>query len=183
MKLLLRLLFRIFELSFRAGRKILMLLAKYRFRSCGRGVIFNPFDVFSYKTISIGNNVFIGEGAIFQATESSIVVGNKVMFGPRVMIMGGDHNAREIGRYMYDVKEKMPGNDLPVIVEDDVWIGCGAIILKGVTIGRGSIIGAGSLVNKSIPRYSIAAGNPARVLKARFDAEQIVEHERILGIN
>ena len=53
----------------------------------------------------------------------------------------------------------------PITIEDDVWIGGGAIILPGVTIGKGSVIGTGSVVTKSIPPYSVAAGNPCRVIK------------------
>jgi serine acetyltransferase len=64
-------------------------------------------------------------------------------------------------------------NDLvakgPVVIEEDVWIGSNTVILPGVTVGRGSIIGAGSIVTKDIPRYSIAFGNPAIVHSKRFD--------------
>ena len=59
----------------------------------------------------------------------------------------------------------------PVIIEDDVWIGARAIILPGVIIGKGSVIGAGAVVAKSIPPYSVAVGNPARVVKTRTDKE------------
>ena len=153
------------------------------FKSSGGRFVFAPFDIFSYQTISIGSNFFFGAGAIFRASESSITIGNKVMFGPRVTIMGGDHNFSHIGRYMFDVKEKAPGDDLPVVIEDDVWVGAGAIILKGVTIGRGAIVAAGAVVNKNVEPYSIVGGVPAKKIAQRFSDEQIAEHERILGIN
>lgn len=161
-------------------RRVCMAIVKLRFKKCGKHVIINPFDSFSYSTISLGNHVFIGKGAVLMASDSSISIGNKVMFGPKVTIMGGDHNASEIGQYMIDVKSKLSGDDLPVVVEDDVWVGTGAIILKGVNIGCGSIIAAGSVVNKSIPEYSIAAGVPARVVKPRFSVEKLAEHKRLL---
>lgn len=160
-----------------------MISLKQRFKRYGAGVVFTPSDIFSYETISIGNDVFIGPGAIFRASESSITIGNKVMFGPRVTIMGGDHNFSHVGRYMFDVKEKAPGDDLPVVIEDDVWVGAGAIILKGVTIGRGAIVAAGAVVNKNVEPYSIVGGVPAKKIARRFSDEQIAEHERILGIN
>lgn len=90
--------------------------------------------------------------------------------------MGGDYNTSDIGKYMYDINEKLPENDQPVVIKDDVWIGSGVIILKGVTIGEGSIIAAGALVNKDINPYSIVGGVPAKILKMRFDKSQINEH-------
>jgi acetyltransferase-like isoleucine patch superfamily enzyme len=78
---------------------------------------------------------------------------------------------------MIDVHDKRPDDDLGVIIEDDVWIGARAIVLRGVTIGRGAIVGAGSLVTKNIPPYAIAVGSPAKTIKFRWDVETILEHE------
>lgn len=118
------------------------------FKRHGKNVVFFPlYSFFSYNTIEFGDDVYIGPGANFSSI-TKITIGNKVMFGPNVTIMGGDHNTTEIGKFMFDVTSKNPENDLPVVIEDDVWIGTGVIILKGVTIGKGSIIAAGALVNK-----------------------------------
>lgn len=164
--------------------KLLMYLLKSKFKSIGKNVIFDPNDFFSYQTISIGNDVFIGSGAKFSASYgNSISIGNKVMFGPNVSIMAGNHRIDVIGKYMFDVKEKLPENDLPVVIEEDVWIGTGAIITKGVTISKGSVVAAGAVVNKSFPPYSILGGIPARILKVRFNDAEIIEHERKLYKN
>ncbi|HMR87789.1 MAG TPA: CatB-related O-acetyltransferase [Saprospiraceae bacterium] len=151
------------------------------FKQHGLNFIFDPFDQFSYKTISVGDDVFIGSGANFAASETFISIGSKVMFGPNVTIMGGNHNTSVIGAYMYDVKVKLPENDQPVIIEDDVWVGTGVIILKGVTIGKGSIIAAGSVVTKSCKPYSILGGIPAKLLKSRFTEEEINRHEQMIN--
>lgn len=112
-----------------------------------------------------------------------IRIGNKVLFGPHVYIMGGDHNYREIGQYIYDVKQKRDDDDQPVVIEDDTWIGCNVTILKGVTIGRGAIVSAGAVVSKDVPPYAIVGGIPAKIIKYRFSEEQILEHEKKLSRN
>lgn len=151
--------------------------------SCGKGVTI-PFDcwVTSPETVHIGDDVSIGGGTWLSAVNASIHIGNKVMMAPEVAIICGDHHIGTIGRYMFDVKEKAPEDDQPVVVQDDVWIGFRAIVLKGVTLGRGSVVGAGSVVTRNVPPYAIVAGVPARVVGARFSDDQIREHERLLGL-
>ena len=160
--------------------KILMYIMRYSFKSYGKNFHFDPYGVYSFRTIEVGNDVFIGPGATLSASESGIKFGNKIMLGPNVTMMGGDHNASIIGKYMYDVKYKLPENDLPIIIEDDVWIGCNAIILKGVTIGEGSIVAAGALVNKNVPPYTIVGGIPAKILKKRFEEDDLKKHINLI---
>lgn len=76
------------------------------------------------------------------------------------------------------VKEK--GSDGIVSIEDDVWVGANAILLKGVTIGEGAVVAAGSIVSKDVPPYSVVAGIPATVKKMRFTAEEIELHRQNL---
>lgn len=159
--------------------RLSMFSIRFLFKKCGKNVFFTSKDKFSYSTISLGNDVFIGPGAHF-STISSIEIGNKVMFGPNVTIIGGDHNTKKIGEYMFDVEEKESFNDLPIVIKDDVWVGTGVIILKGVVIGEGSIIAAGSVVNRDVPPYSVVGGVPAKVLKFRFDNGELELHIRTL---
>ena len=104
------------------------------------------------------------------------------MFGPEVTIRGGNHRIDLVGRFMKSVtnSEKRPEDDLGVVIEDDVWVGTRAIILHGTTIGRGAIVAAGSVVTKSVPPYAIVGGNPARILRFRFDLNTILVHEQTL---
>lgn len=155
------------------------LIIRPLFAECGRNVSFNPFDHFSYSTIRIGSDVYIAAGACFSALKG-ISIGSKVMFGPNVIIRGGNHNTTVLGRYMFDVHEKKEENDQPVAIEDDVWVGAGAIILMGVTVGRGAIIGAGAVVTRDVAPYSVVAGIPARVIRSRWSVAQIIEHEKML---
>ena len=130
--------------------------------------------------ITLGDDVIIGTNSCFLSTGAKLKIGNKVLFGPHVYIISGDHQANQVGKYIMDVQKKTEVCDQDIVIEDDVWIGAGTIILKGVTIGRGSVIGAGSVVTKSTKPYSINAGNPCRYIKDRFTKEQIEEHERSL---
>jgi maltose O-acetyltransferase len=93
-------------------------------------------------------------------------VGKDVMMGPHVIIIGENHNSTDL-----EIPMRLQGYKIfpPVRIEDDVWIGARAIILPGLTIGKGAIIGAGSVVTKDVPPYAICAGNPARILKYRTD--------------
>lgn len=161
-------------------KRVVMYLLRSAFKRCGTNFHFDPYGTYTYNTIEIGNDVYIGPGATITSSESSIIFGNKILLGPNVTIIGGDHNTSVIGKFMYDVKEKLPENDLPIIIEDDVWIGTGAIILKGVTIGTGSIVAAGAIVTKNVPSYCIVGGVPAKVIKERFSQEEKHEHLRLI---
>lgn len=171
---------RLFLFSRRAIRRIKVLLLRSAFKRHGRNFRFDPDGIYSYETIEVGDDVFIGPGAVFQASLSSIQVGNKVMFGPNVTIMGGDHNISESGKFMIDVINKRPENDQVVTIEDDVWVGTGAIILKGVRLGRGCVVAAGAVVTKNVLPYVIVAGVPAKGLALRFPLEEVFKHEEKL---
>jgi len=96
------------------------------------------------------------------------------MFGPEVMIRGGDHNINEIGKPMIHVKSG--GKNKSIVIEDDVWIGTRAIILKGSKISEGAVIGAGSIVTKDVLPYSVNYGIPSKSVKCRFTKEGLAVH-------
>lgn len=154
-----------------------------RFASVGNNFYFSPEGShFYFENIYIGNHVSIGYNADFIASRSKIIIGDHVVFAPHVSIRGGDHRFDIIGRYIDTVgdDEKLPENDKDVVFEGDSWVGMNVTILKGVTIGRGSIIAAGAVVTKDIPPYSIFGGIPGKIIGNRFTKEQIIEHERKL---
>ena len=161
--------------------RFLSFFYKKMLRGCGSNVRFSALTSdFTYRNLTIGNDVYIGPHALFLCTESQIFIGNKVLFGPHVTIIGGDHRITDVGRFIYDVLDKHPEDDQDVHIEDDVWIGTNTPLLKGVTVGRGAVVAAGALVTKDVPPYAIVGGVPAKVLKYRFTPEQIQEHERQL---
>jgi len=179
-KIVVRLFFLVFGLAFKIYKRFIMILSRMRFNKCGKNVIFDPFSNFSYKNISIGDDVYIGPDAKFLTALSTIKIGNKVMFGPEVMLIGGNHNTSVIGSYMFDIKTKKPEDDLPIVIEEDVWVGARVTILKGVKISKGCIIAAGSIVNKTTEPYGIYAGAPAKRLRDRFEGDDLSCHLKIL---
>ena len=130
--------------------------------------------------IYLGDNTYIGPRALFYCTSSQIIIWGGVTIGPSLTIIAGDHNYGTIGKFIIDEKNKLPENDQDVVIEPDCWIGCNATILKGVTVHRGAIVAAGSIVIKDVPPYAIVGGNPAKVIKYRFTEEEIVVHENAL---
>jgi len=139
-------------------------------------------DIKGLENLSVGDGTSIPKGSTIYCTDAPLTIGRKVIFGPRPTIITGDHRIDIVGKYIIDVtvNEKLPENDAPVVIEDDVWCGANVTILKGVTIGRGSVVAAGAVVTKSFPPYSIIGGVPAKLIKMRFTEEQIREHERLL---
>jgi len=129
--------------------------------------------LYNYREIKVGNNVFIGDGTTIGG-KVPVTIGNNVMFGPEVMIRGGDHNFTEVGKPMAQVKSG--GIDLPITIENDVWIGTRVIILKGVTIREGAVIGAGSILTKEAPPYCICVGSPAKPIRSRFTKSELRDH-------
>jgi len=160
--------------------RTLMYLFKPMFYECGKNVIFHPTkSELLYKNIAVGNNVYIGSGASFIVSRSKIIIGDKVLFGPNVTIRGGNHSSHIIGKFLYDYRlsDKLQSDDEMVIIDNDVWVGTGAIILKGVHIGRGSIIAAGAVVTKSVDPYSVMGGVPAKLIRQRWSLDDIKKHE------
>lgn len=122
------------------------------------------------KNVHFGHHVY----ANFNLTlvdDSHIYVGNHVMMAPNVVLAGGTHPIHP------ELRKKQVQYNLPVKIEDNVWLGAGVIVLPGVTIGENSVIGAGSVVTKDIPKNVIALGNPCRVLR-EIDANDLKFYEK-----
>lgn len=135
-----------------------------------RGELF----VYPYgKGLLIGDNCYVGENSIIRAGDM-IDIGYAVLIAHNVSII--DSDSHEIDATERDLSfqsliksghPKTPDKvkTAPIIIKDHVWISYGACILKGVTIGEGAIVGAGSVVTKDVPAWTLVAGNPAKVIK------------------
>ena len=129
------------------------------FKSIGSNCIIQPPFFCDYGVhITCGHDVFINFGCtILDCNE--VFIGDRVLFGPNVQIYPATHPT--------DPEPRKEGWEfaLPIKIEDDVWVGGSAVVCPGVTIGKGSTIGAGSVVTKDIPANVVAVGNPCRVIR------------------
>lgn len=164
--------------------KLMFAIWKRSMKHCGKRVIFHPKTsvVKGLWNLSIGDGAVISRGCTIYCTDAPLTIGEKVGLGPNPTIMTGDHRLDILGKHLMDitVDEKLPENDAPVVIEDGVWCGANVTILKGVTIGRGSVVASGAVVTKSCAPYSIIGGVPAKLIKMRFTPEEIKRHEMLL---
>ena len=132
----------------------------------------------------IGDHVYIGRHV---TVECDGEIGSNVLIANNVGLIGRyDHDHRMIGRairtapWIGSADYRGLGRDLELVIEDDVWVGFGAIVLTGVRIHRGAIVAAGSIVMTDVEPYTIVAGQPARPVGMRFGPTEIDAHERLL---
>lgn len=141
-------------------------------------VPFNPFSIGNNSVIEdfstvnngvgevrIGENSLIGLGNVIIGP---VTVGNDVILAQNIVASGLNHNYTDIHQAIH----KQGVNVAPITIEDDCWIGANTVITAGVTIGKHSVVAAGAVVTKNIPPYSVAVGNPARVIKRYEETQQ-----------
>jgi acetyltransferase-like isoleucine patch superfamily enzyme len=136
---------------------------------------------------SIGEYTYGLPEVLTWGNDGKLFIGKYCSIGGYVRILlGGNHRSDWVTTYPFSYfrKEAMhikghPYSRGDVVIGNDVWIGLGCTILSGVSIGDGAVLGAHSVITKDVPAYSIAAGNPAKVLRKRFSDEQI---ESLLSI-
>jgi acetyltransferase-like isoleucine patch superfamily enzyme len=108
--------------------------------------------------VHIGDRVRIGLG---NTVIGPITIGNDIMFAQNIVLSGLNHGYEDINIPISD----QPVTTSEIRIEDEVWIGANAVVVAGVTVGKHSIVAAGSVVTKDVPPYSIVGGNPAKLLK------------------
>jgi len=128
----------------------------------GRCIIYGPLiirPIGCTKNISIGKGTFLNTEIRFGCPKDRIVIGRNCQIGPRVSFETISHGL------VYKPNKGRGRWTKPIVVEDEVWIGVGAIITQGVTIGRGAVIAAGSVVNEDVEPFTLVGGVPAKVIK------------------
>jgi acetyltransferase-like isoleucine patch superfamily enzyme len=130
---------------------------------CGKKIYVHPGVYLSYpQNIEIGYNVFINRNT-YIAAPVLVKIGDNVMIGPFVMLNSGSHNYENPNQIIRDQGHKL----LPIIIENDVWIGGHVCVLPGVSIGEGAIVAANAVVTKNVEKYTIVGGIPAKFIGKR----------------
>jgi maltose O-acetyltransferase len=118
-----------------------------------------PFACDYGTNITLGANAFVNFNAVFLDC-AAITIGERAQIGPGVQLLAADHPLDP------DTRRQGLENAKPIDIGADAWIGGGAIVLPGVTIGDGAVVGAGSVVTRDVPRNTLALGNPARIVRS-----------------
>ncbi|WP_169313411.1 glycosyltransferase [Treponema primitia] len=165
-------------------RKNISFSEKWRLLNNHNGTVAkNPFR---FEKVHVGKKTY-GELNVFDSSNDNTIlkIGNYCSIAHDVIfLLGAEHQNNNISTFPFKVRlfgyyrEALSKGD--IIVNDDVWIGINATICSGVSIGQGAIVGAGSVVTKDVPPYAIVCGNPAKIIKYRFDKSIC---EKLLGIN
>jgi maltose O-acetyltransferase len=119
-----------------------------------------PFSCDYGSNIKLGSGVYMNFGCIILDC-NTVQIGSRVLFGPNVQLYAATHPLEPHIRQ----GTKGPEYALPITIGDDVWIGGGAIVCPGVTIGEGSVVAAGAVVTKDVTPYTVVGGNPAKFIK------------------
>ena len=146
----------------------------------GKNVLIGE-KVFIDKNVFIGDNSYINSDYNFAYLDNNIIIGKYCSIGPEVAIGFGEHNYRFVSTHPFLYSKLSDNNknninenfNKKTIIGNDVWIGARAIIKKGVTIGDGAVIAMNAVVTKDVEPYSIVAGVPAKIIKYRFNNDQI----------
>lgn len=141
-------------------------ICKDLFGAFGKSTVLSPFRC------DYGENIYIGDKSFINFNVSMIDLG-KIKIGNRVLIGPGTGLFTAIHPTDPEIRATGIEKGVDITIEDDVWIGGNATILPGVTIGKGSIIGAGSVVTKDIPKMTIGVGNPAKIIREIREEDKI----------
>jgi acetyltransferase-like isoleucine patch superfamily enzyme len=140
---------------------ILQLIGYYYFKK--RVNVLGLFKIINPDNVKIGFNLTINHN-VFISSRNSIIIGDNVILSAGCMILDSTFNGE---KYIKFDKPHYEYNNSVVYIENNVWIGAGAIILPGVTVGSNSVVAAGAVVTKDVPSSVIVAGNPAKIIKSK----------------
>jgi acetyltransferase-like isoleucine patch superfamily enzyme len=157
--------------------KLALLIHKVKWRKVNKHNEIYALNLFPISKVTVGKYSY---GPLFVkcwgSDNEKLIVGNFVSIAEGVIfLLGGNHNTNTFSTFPFKVKFLGQVTEAyskgPIIIEDDVWIGTNSLLLSGVKVGKGAIVAAGSVITKDVPPYAIVAGNPAKVIKYRFNED------------
>ena len=195
----------------KVGNQLYLLYYKHKNKKNGcvftRKAIISSTDLFEGNNYisgkvtdcKVGFGTYISDGCFFRNCK----IGRFCSIAPEVKVLRGNHPLSDfvstspafhlkaspvgksyVGRDLFDTQKKSKEDPrYDAVIGNDVWIGQQALILQGITIGDGAVIGAGAVVTKDIPAYAVVAGNPAKIIRYRFEQETIQKLENIAWWN
>lgn len=134
------------------------------FKKAGHTILIEDhFRSLGIKNISLGHDIYFNHHVELIAENSSITIGNYVRIGQnsKILTLIHQYKSKKIPMFL------QPDTFAPVVIEDDVWIGANCVILPGITVKKGAIVGAGAVVTKDVPAYSVVGGVPAKLIRKR----------------
>jgi acetyltransferase-like isoleucine patch superfamily enzyme len=171
---------------YRMKKLVKLVIFKKKWRTKNKNNKTFAGDIFPINKVDVGKFSYGKLNVHFWGSDNEYLkIGDFVSIAEGVQfILGGNHGYNSITTFPFKVefmKHKVEAfSKGPIIICNDVWIGMNSIILSGVTVNQGSIVAAGSVVTKDIPPYAIVGGNPARIIKYRFDKITI---EKLLALD
>ena len=127
-----------------------------------RVVYYSGVRIFTGRNLKIGDHVDFAKDVLV-TTDGGVVIGDRVLIGYRTQILSSNHVIPKLPMRIFEAGH----NKKMVIIEDDVWIAANCIVVPGVTIGKGSVVAAGSVVTQDVPPNAIVGGNPAKIIRMR----------------
>jgi acetyltransferase-like isoleucine patch superfamily enzyme len=141
-------------------RRVRMDVVPFNQFSMGNNSVIEDFSTVNNGVgeVSIGENSLVGIGNVIIGP---VKIGNNVILAQNIVVSGLNHNYTDVSTPIH----KQGVSVAQIVIEDECWIGANVVVTAGVTIGKHAVVAAGSVVTKDIPPYSIAAGNPSRIIK------------------
>jgi acetyltransferase-like isoleucine patch superfamily enzyme len=151
--------------SFRRLVQLRVWFLRRMLKECGPGLDISQHAILKFpERLSLGANVFFNRG-VFVTARAPISIGDNTSVGSYTIINSGDHRYQD-----RTTPVRTQGHELrPIVIEEDVWIGSHAVILKGVRLGRGCVVAAGAVVAADVPPFTVVGGVPARPIAMRGD--------------
>lgn len=154
---------------------------KKQFGYCAENVQINyPFMVDTPQNVFLYENTKLREVRIINSPNEKVIVKKYTAIASNVIIVTSNHVSTVGIPHILLGSSHINDKSADIIIEEDCWIGAGAKILAGGHLGRGCIVGAGSIINKEVPPYAVVVGSPAKIVAVKFSVEQIIKHESVL---